>query len=64
MFELTKDEWKLLTSQIVIFEKGQGKGKYPKYMPFAFTEQGVSMLSTVLRSKRAIQVNIAIMRPL
>ncbi|MFA5781764.1 MAG: ORF6N domain-containing protein [Bacteroidales bacterium] len=62
MFELTKEEWKLLTSQIVIFEKGQGKGKYPKYLPFAFTEQGVSMLSTVLRSKTAIQVNIAIMR--
>ncbi len=62
MFELTKDEWKLLTSQIVMFEKGQGKGKYPKYLPFAFTEQGVAILSTVLRSDKAIQVNISIMR--
>ena len=39
-----------------------GRGKYPKYLPYAFTEEGVAMLSSVLRSKRAIQVNIAIMR--
>lgn len=62
MFELTKDEWQLLTSQIVIFEKGQGKGKYPKYLPFAFTEQGLAMLSGILNSVKAIEVNIAIMR--
>ena len=37
-------------------------GKYPKYPPFAFTEQGVAMLSSVLRSETAIQANIAIMR--
>lgn len=37
-------------------------GRYSKYLPFAFTEQGVAMLSSVLRSSRAIQVNIAIMR--
>ena len=48
MFELTQNEWKLLTSQIVIFEKGLGKGKYPKYLPFAFTEHGVTMLANVL----------------
>ena len=39
-----------------------GRGKYSKYLPMAFTEQGVAMLSSVLRSKRAIQVNIAIMK--
>lgn len=38
------------------------KGQNIKYLPYAFTEQGVAMLSSVLRSKRAIQVNIAIMR--
>jgi hypothetical protein len=37
-------------------------GRYSKYLPFAFTEQGVAMLSTVLNSERAIEVNIAIMR--
>jgi ORF6N domain len=45
MFELTSIEWKLQTSQFVIFEKGQWKGKYPKYLPFAFTEHGVTMLA-------------------
>ena len=39
-----------------------GRGKHRKYLPYAFTEQGVAMLSSVLRSKRAIQVNIVIMR--
>ncbi len=39
-----------------------GRGKYPKYLPFAFTEQGVSMLSSVLNSSIAIQVNIQIIR--
>jgi type IV secretory pathway component VirB8 len=38
------------------------KGKYSKYLPFAFTEQGVAMLSGILNSERAINVNIAIMR--
>jgi phage regulator Rha-like protein len=60
MFRLTKKEWKILTSQIVMFKKGQGK--HPKYLPYAFTEQGVAMLSSVLKSKRARLVNIAIMR--
>ena len=40
----------------------EGKGKHSKYLSIAFTEQGVAMLSTVLSSERAIQVNIAIMR--
>jgi phage regulator Rha-like protein len=58
MFELTKDENLSLRSQNVTLKRGQ----YSKYLPFAFTEQGVSMLSSVLRSERAVQVNIQIMR--
>ncbi|MBM4032176.1 MAG: ORF6N domain-containing protein [Planctomycetes bacterium] len=49
-------------SQPVILKEGQGRGRYSKYLPYAFTEQGVAMLSSVLRSRRAVQVNIAIMR--
>jgi len=57
MFQLTKDELENLISQIAISSWG-GIRK----LPYAFTEQGVSMLSSVLNSERAIQVNIAIMR--
>lgn len=57
MFQLTKTEFESLTSQSVISNRGG-----TRYMPFAFTEQGVSMLSSVLNSKKAIQVNIAIIR--
>ena len=60
MFQLNTDEFRLLRSQIVILEIG--RGKHPKHRPYAFTEQGVAMLSAVLRSDRAIQVSIAIMR--
>jgi hypothetical protein len=60
MFHLTKEEWKLLRTQSVTLEIG--KGHYPKYLPFAFTEQGVAMLSAVLNSQRAIQASIQIMR--
>ena len=49
-----------LRSQIVTLKNGRGEHK--KYMPYAFTEQGVAMLSSVLRSPLAIQVNIGIMR--
>ena len=57
MFQLTKEEFENLRSQIVSSSWG---GR--RYLPYAFTEQGVAMLSSVLHSKRAIQVNIAIMR--
>jgi len=63
MFQLTKEEYDSLRFQIGTIEpKAGGKGKYSKYLPFVFTEQGVAMLSSVLRSERAVQVNIAIMR--
>ncbi len=58
MFRLTQDENNFLRSQIVTLEKG----KYSKYPPYAFTEQGVAMLSSVLNSETAIQVNIQIIR--
>jgi hypothetical protein len=61
MFQLTADEVAALRSQTVILD-GRGRGQHPKYRPYAFTEQGVAMLSTVLRSHRAVQVNIEIMR--
>ena len=61
MFVVTKEEEIFLRSQFVTLEN-KGRGKYSKYLPFAFTEQGVSMLSSVLRSSTAIAVNIAIMR--
>ena len=57
MFELTIEEFDNLRSQIVTSSYGG-----TRYMPFAFTEQGVAMLSSVLNSKKAIEVNIAIMR--
>lgn len=58
MFELSKEEHESLRYQI-----GTSKGKGGRrYIPYAFTEQGIAMLSSVLNSKRAIQVNIAIMR--
>jgi hypothetical protein len=59
MFQLTKAEAGVLRSQIVISNDGPG-GR--RYAPYVFTEQGVAMLSGVLRSDRAIAVNIEIMR--
>lgn len=57
MFELTEDEFQRLRSQFATSSWGG-----TRYMPMAFTEQGVAMLSSVLRSKEAIQVNVQIMR--
>ena len=59
MFQLTSEEGAFLRSQIATSNKGRG-GR--RYAPYAFTEQGVAMLSTVLNSERAIQANIEIMR--
>ena len=59
MFQLTDYEWENLRSQIAISNKNRG-GR--RYTPFVFTEQGVSMLSSVLNSECAIEVNINIMR--
>jgi hypothetical protein len=60
MLRLTAEEAESLRSQSVTLKAG--RGKHRKYLPQAFTEQGVAMLSSVLRSKRALMVNIEIMR--
>ncbi|MES2239998.1 MAG: ORF6N domain-containing protein [Bacteroidota bacterium] len=57
MFELTEIEFNSLRSQIVTSNKGG-----MRYMPFAFTEQGIAMLSSVLNSEKAIAINISIIR--
>jgi hypothetical protein len=75
MFQLSNEEAKVLRSQIATSKKAMETGDNllkckngtssrggRRYLPYAFTEQGVAMLSSVLRSKRAVQVNIAIMR--
>ena len=59
MFQLSENEYSSLTSQIVMSKKGRG-GR--RVLPFVFTEHGVLMLSSVLNSDRAIEVNIQVMR--
>src|SRR5690242_20965810 len=56
MFQLTAEESRALRSQFATLKSG--RGQHRKYLPYAFTEQGVAMLSSVLRSARAIAVNI------
>lgn len=60
MFQLTADEVGFLRTQNVILSSKWGE--HPKYRPFAFTQEGVAMLSSVLSSRRAVEANIAIMR--
>jgi len=70
MFQLSKTEWEVLRLQILTSNSQRlqietletGRGKYTKYLPHAFTEQGLAMLSGILNSEKAIVVNIAIMR--
>ncbi|RRJ89813.1 ORF6N domain-containing protein [Paenimyroides tangerinum] len=58
-FQLTSEEWEVLRSQIVTLNTG--RGQHRKYLPFVFTEQGIAMLSGVLKSTVAIRVSIEIM---
>jgi hypothetical protein len=60
MFQLTPEEADSLRSQIVTIEPG--RGRHRKYLPYAFTQEGVAMLSGVLPSEQAVRVNIEIMR--
>jgi hypothetical protein len=72
MFQLTEDEWETLRSQSVTSKNAESNLRFQfgtssshggrRYLPYVFTEQGVAMLSSVLRSPRAVEVNIAIMR--
>lgn len=61
MFRLSPDEWAGLRSHLATSNEADGRGGR-RHLPRVFTEQGVAMLSSVLRSQRAVQVNIAIMR--
>jgi phage regulator Rha-like protein len=58
MFQLSEDEYNSLRFQFGTLKRGQ----HSKYLPFVFTQEGVAMLSGVLRSPRAVRVNVAIMR--
>ncbi|MGK5086122.1 ORF6N domain-containing protein [Bdellovibrionota bacterium FG-2] len=60
MFELTEEEFEILRYQIGTLRSEHGQHR--KYLPLVFTEQGIAMLSSVLRSKKAVHVNIQIMR--
>jgi phage regulator Rha-like protein len=66
MFQLSWEEAESLRSQFATLNKSSARasrrGKHVKYLPYVFTEHGVAMLSSVLNSERAIQVNILIMR--
>ncbi len=73
MFQLSAEEYEVIRSRFVTASKGAGRNSSQivtssrkhrglRYRPYAFTEQGVAMLSSVLRSSRAVEVNIAIMR--
>jgi phage regulator Rha-like protein len=79
-FQLTKEQWDFLRSQIVIVEKKESESSEnqqnlrsqfvtssskwggARYMPYAFTEHGVTMLASILKSERAVKMNIAIVR--
>lgn len=60
MFQLTREEYEALRSHLVTLKRG--RGQHRKYPPLVFTEQGIGMLSSVLRSPRAAMVNVEIMR--
>ena len=62
MFQLDHKEVEFLRWQIGTLENHDRRGKYSKYLPMAFTEHGILMLSSVLRSDKAIEVNINIIR--
>jgi phage regulator Rha-like protein len=61
-FVLTEKEWQDLRFQIGTLEIDSGRGKFRKYLPFAFTERGVAMLSAVLQTDVAIEISIQIIR--
>ncbi|MDQ2752096.1 MAG: ORF6N domain-containing protein [Bacteroidota bacterium] len=62
MFQLTFNEWKELSSSQIVMMVNLPKNRTGKYLPYAFTEHGVTMLASVLKSQKARQMNIAIVR--
>ena len=61
-FQLTAEETESLRSQFATLNENEGGGKHRKYLPYVFTEQGIAMLSAVLRSDVAIQARVSIMK--
>ena len=61
-FQLNEEETEFLRSQIATLNENDDRGKHRKYLPYVFTEQGIAMLSAVLRSDTAIQTSIVIMK--
>ena len=59
MFQLTNDEYNYVRSQFATLETG--RGTHRKYLPFVFTEQGVAMVSGILKSSKAVEININIL---
>jgi len=62
MFRLNSDEWKNISSSQIVMIDNLPKNRTGKYLPYAFTEHGITMLASVLRSDTAIKMNIAIVR--
>lgn len=60
VYQLTKEEWAILKSKFLTLESRSGRGHYPKYLPKAFTEKGLYMLATILKSPVATQTTLAI----
>ena len=60
IIDLTEEEWESLRSKFLILNKPQGRGQHTKYIPSAFTERGLYMLATILKSAKATQTTIAI----
>ena len=60
VYELTKEEWNVLRSKFLTLESPAGRGHHPKYLPKAFTEKGLYMLATILKSRIATQTTLAI----
>ena len=62
MFQLTASEWRRISSSQIVMMGELPKNRTGKYLPYAFTEHGVTMLASVLKSKRAVKMNIGIVR--
>ena len=62
LFRLTASEWKRMSSSQFVMMERLPKNRTGKYLPYAFTEHGVTMLASILKSERAVKMNIAIVR--
>jgi len=62
MFRLTQEEWHVISSSQIVMMDSLPKNRTGKYLPYAFTEHGVTMLASILKSAKARQMNIAVVR--